>query len=143
MEYQRCHYKVGPDQYCTPERVSNNKNNTACRLKKPFDSQYFCRDYKIWSKAYISDGKAYGQCRNQGVDKYCSDPASNQNVCPDPTTHPKLANSLLFIFLMNYVMGLVTCLRLEGRKWLPIIAALCNFYPQYGKQIVILRLKYF
>ena len=48
-------------------------------------------------------------------------------------SHPKMASSLLFFFLLNYVMGLVTCVRLEGRKWAPLIAALLNVYPQYCK----------
>ena len=45
------------------------------------------------------------------------------------------ASSLLFFFLLNYVMGLVTCLRLEGRKWIPLITALFSFYPQYCKKL--------
>ena len=44
-----------------------------------------------------------------------------------------LASSLLFFYLLNYVMGLVTCVRLEGRKWAPLVAALLNVYPQYCK----------
>ena len=46
---------------------------------------------------------------------------------------PYLASSLLFFFLLNYMMGLVTCIRLEGGKWVPLITALFNFYPQYCK----------
>ena len=123
-EYWRCKNEVGPDQYCTSERVSNKKN-TACRLKKSSDSQYFCRYNEIWS----SDWKDYRQCEAQGANKYCSDPARNHNVCD--VSHPKTASSLLFFFLLNYVMGLVTCIRLEGRKWVPLITALFIFYPQY------------
>ena len=47
----------------------------------------------------------------------------------------KIASSLLFFFLLNYVMGLVTCIRLEGRKWVPLITALFIFYPQYCKEL--------
>ena len=75
----------------------------------------------------------YEQCQTQGADNYCSDPASNQNVCSG--SHPKVASSLLFFFLLNYVMGLVTCIRLEGRKWVPLITALFIFYPQYCKEL--------
>ena len=71
-EYVRCQYEDGPDQYCTSERVSS-KNNTACRLKKSSDSQYFCRYYEI-----LGDYKDYRQCEAQGPNKYCSDPASNR-----------------------------------------------------------------
>ena len=129
VEYLRCLYEDGPDQYCTSERISN-KNNTVCRLKKPL-SQYFCRYYTIWS----SDWKDNGQCEAQGVNKYCSDPASNHNVCNFPS-QPYTASSLLFFFLLNYVVGLVTCIRLEGRKWVPIITALFIFYPQYCKKLI-------
>ena len=128
-----CQYEVGPDRYCTSEEVSKN-NNTVCGLKKSSDSRYFCRYYKIWS----SDWKDYEQCQwHQGGDKYCSDPASNQNVCAQGN-HPevtKLAHFLLFFFVLNYLMGLVTCVRLEGTKWIPLMTALLNFYPQYCKQL--------
>ena len=52
-------------------------------------------------------------------------------------SHPKTASSLLFFFLLNYMMGLVTCtcIRLEGRKWVPLVTALFIFYPQYCKKI--------
>ena len=128
-EYRRCQEEGGPDQYCTSERVSNN--NTVCRLKKSSDSQYFCRYYKIWS----SDGKDYRRCGDQGANKYCSDPASNHNVC-DAGSRSKTPGSLLLIFfLLNYVMGLVTCIRLEGRKWVPLVTALFDVYPQYSKKL--------
>ena len=123
-EYEKCD-EIGPNQYCTLERVSNNEN-TVCGLKK--SSNYFCRDYKIWS----SEWNNYKQCRAQGVDKYCSDSASSHNVCVT-ILYPKLASSLLFFFLLNYVMGLLTCIRLDGRKWVPLIAALFIVYPQYCK----------
>ena len=130
-EYVRCEEEVGPDQYCTPERVSNN--NSVCRLKKSSDSQYFCRNYEIWS----SDLEHYRWCEAKGANKYCSDPASNHNVCGVSIylSHPKTASSLLFFLLLNYVMGLVTCIRLEGRKWVPLITALFIFYPQYCKEL--------
>ena len=128
-EYRRCQYEVGPDQYCTPARVSN-KNNTVCRLKKYYDSQYFCRHHEIWS----SDRKDYEECEAQGANKYCSDPGTNHDVCVG--SHPKTASSLLFFFLLNYLMGLVTCIRLEGRKWAPLITALFNLYPQYCKKLI-------
>ena len=124
-EYSKCYYEVGPDQYCNTEKVSN-KNNNVCGLTS--DSQYFCRPYKIWS----SDWKDYKKCEAQGVDRYCSNQTSNHNVCYYGS-HPKVASSLLFFFLLNYVMGLVTCVRLEGRKWAPLIAALLTVYPQYCK----------
>ena len=127
-EYRRCKDEVGPDQYCTPERVSNN--NSVCRLKKSFESLYFCRNYEIWS----SDWKDNRQCLFQNATSYCSDPARNQYVCG---SHPKTASSLLFFFLLNYVMGLVTCIRLEGRKWVPLITALFIFYPQYCKKLIL------
>ena len=133
-EYNKCEYKVGPDQYCTPEKVSNNicglKNSSDSHYEYYYDSSdspYFCRYYEIWS----SEWKDYDQCKDQGVDKYCSNQTSNQNVCSG--SHPKMASSLLFFFLLNYVMGLVTCIRLEGRKWVPLIAALLDVYPQYCK----------
>lgn len=129
-EYYQCQH-VGPDQYCTTERELSNKNTICIRGYNVYE--YFCINFEIWS----SDWKAFKKCQSQGADKYCSDPSSNQHVCPDPTTHPKLANSLLIFFLVNYVMGLVTCLRLEGRKWLPITAALFNVYPQYAALVVI------
>ena len=125
-EYEKCEDELGPDQYCTLERVSNIKN-TVCGLKK--SSNYFCRDYKIWS----SEWNNYKQCRAQGVNKYCSDSASSHNACAGPIPHPKLATSLLFFFLLNYVMGLLTCVRLDGRKRVPLIAALFIVYPQYCK----------
>ena len=124
-EYLRCLEEVGPDQYCT------NKN-TVCRLKESSNSRYFCRDYKIWS----GNWKDYRQCEAQNATKYCSDPASNQNVCVG--SHPKTASFLLFFFLLNYVSGLVSCIRLEERKWVPLITALCNFYPQYCKDIILI-----
>ena len=71
------------------------------------------------------------ECEDQGAEKDCLDHASNQNVCG--ARLPSFAISLLFFFLVNYIMGLVTCLRLEGWKWPPIIAALFNVYPQYCK----------
>ena len=131
-EYRRCQEEVGPDQYCTSERVSI-KNNTVCRLKKSSDSQYFCRNYEIWT----SDLEHYRWCEATGANKYCSDPASNHNVCGVSIylSHPKTASSLLFFLLLNYVMGLVTCIRLEGRKWVPLITALFIFYPQYCKEL--------
>ena len=122
-EYYKCKDYRGPDQYCTPEKVSKS----ICGLKNSSDSQYFCRNYTLWS----SEWKDYEQCQTKGADKYCSDPASNQNVCSG--SHPKIASSLLFFFLLNYVMGLVTCWRLEGKKWVPLIAALLDVYPQYCK----------
>ena len=48
-------------------------------------------------------------------------------------SHPKVASSLLLFFILNYVMGLVTCIRLEGRKWTALTAALFDVYPQYCK----------
>ena len=128
VEYWRCKDN-GPDQYCTPETVSN-KNNTVCGLKDSSDSPYFCR--------HPSDFKDYKQCEAQGGDKYCSDPASNPNVC-FLSRHPKTASSLLFFFLLNYVMGLVTCIRLEGRKWVPLLFALLDVYPQYCKLLILKR----
>ena len=129
-EYRKCQKEVGPDQYCTySERVSRN---SPCRRVGDGDSQYFCRYYIIWS----SDRKDYSQCEAQGANKYCSDPASNQNVCNG--SHPKTASSLLFFFLLNYVMGLVTCIRLEERKWVPLITALFNLYPQYCKDLILM-----
>ena len=127
QEYEKCKYEVGPDQYCSHETVSNI-NNTVCRLKNSSDSQYFCRHYKIWS----SEWQDYKQCQAQGGDKYCSDPASNHNVCLF-SPHAKTASSLLFFFLLNYVMGLLTCIRREGRKLVPLLAALFIVYPQYCK----------
>ena len=124
-EWSKC-FDVGPEQYCTPETVSTN--NTVCGLKDSSDSPYFCRNYTLWS----SEWKDYIQCR-QGAEIYCSDPASNQNVCTRPITHPKIASSLFFFFLLNYGMGLLTCWRLEGRQWVPLIAALLTVYPQYCK----------
>ena len=129
-EHRRCEYEDGPDQYCTPERVSN-KNNTVCRLKKSSDSQYFCRRCEIWS----SEWKDFRQCEAQGVKKYCSDPNRNHDVCGLAGSHPFTASSLLFFFLLNYMMGLVTCIRLEGRKLVPLITALFIFYPQYCKEL--------
>ena len=123
-EYFDCQLIFGPDQYCTPEKVSNK--NTVCRLKKS-DSQYFCRT--LVNTAY----KDYIQC-TQNATKYCSDPATNHNVC-DAASHPKIASSLSFFFLLNYVSGLVTCVRLEGRKWIPFISALFIVYPQYCKKL--------
>ena len=112
------------------ETVSN-RNNSVCGLKNSSDPQYFCRHYyKIWSR----DHKDWDKCSAQGGDEYCSDPANNQNVCSDLLTHPKVASSLLFFFLLNYVMGLVTCVRLEGWKLVPLIAALINVYPQFCKE---------
>ena len=128
---RKCQKEVGPDQYCTySERVSRN---SPCRRVGNGDSQYFCRYYIIWS----SDRKDYSQCEAQGANKYCSDPASNHNVCGVSIylSHPKTASSLLFFLLLNYVMGLVTCIRLEGRKWVPLITALFIFYPQYCKEL--------
>ena len=125
-EYKKCKYDVGPDQYCTPEKVSNN-NNTVCGLKNSSDSQYFCRYYSIWS----TDWKDWDKCSVQGADKYCSDSTTNQNVCTT-RSHPKTASSLLFFFLLNYIIGLVTCVRLEG-SWILLIFALFNVYPQYCK----------
>ena len=78
-----------------------------------------------------NDWKDYEQCEEKGADKYCSNQTNNQNVCSG--SHPKIASSLLFFFLLNYIIGLVTCIRLEGRKWLPLIAAFLNVYPQYCK----------
>lgn len=129
-EYLRCEEELGPDQYCTPEIVSN-KSNTVCRMKDRSPNspaRYFCRHYKIWS----SDWKDYEKCSVQTVDKFCLD-ANNTNVCYKDT-HPLTAGSLLFFFLLNYVMGLVTCVRLEGRNWFSLIAALFNVYPQYCKK---------
>ena len=124
-EWMKCR---ASDQYCTPERLS--KNPVCGRLKKSSTSQYFCRSYKIWS----SDWKDYKKCWAQGANKYCSDPARNHYVCG---SHPKTASSLLFFFLLNYMMGLVTCIRLEGRKWVPLITALFIFYPQYCKKLIL------
>merc|ERR1712083_1018138 len=86
---------------------------------------YQCRNYRNWS----SDWKAFDQCRDQGGDTYCSVEKNNKNVCGG--SHPKTASSLLFFFLLNYIMGLVTCVRMERRQWLPLIAALFDIYPQY------------
>ena len=69
------------------------------------------------------------KCEEIGADKYCSNQTNNQNVCSG--SHPKIASSLLFFFLLNYIIGLVTCIRLEGRKWDSLIAAFLNVYPQY------------
>ena len=124
-EFLKCHEKVGPDRYCTSE----NKTKGVCVLKKSSDTPYFCRYYKIWSP----DVKDLEQCGIDGAEKYCSNSASNTNLCSRLISHPKTASALLFFFLLNYVMGLVTCLRLEGRKWLPLIAALFNLYPQFCK----------
>ena len=41
--------------------------------------------------------------------------------------------AFLFFFMLNYVIGLVTCVRREGRKWVPLLFALLIVYPQYGK----------
>ena len=127
-EYEKC-WRDGADQYCTPEGVSNN---TVCGVnQKSNDSKYFCRDYGSWS----SDWRDWRQCFAQGANKYCSDPASNHNVC-DAGSRSKTPGSLLLIFfLLNYVMGLVTCIRLEGRKWVPLVTALFDVYPQYSKKL--------
>ena len=131
-EYNKCKNEAGPDKYCNPEKVSNK--NTACVLKNSFESQYFCRYHKIWS----SEWKDARNCSVQGADKYCSDPASNQNLCRAAVgLHPKTALSLLFFLLLNYVMGLTSCIRLEGRNWVPLLTALFNVYPQYCKLINI------
>ena len=124
-EWRNCEAQ-GADLYCTPE-VLSKKNNTVCGLSNSSHHFYVCRDYKIWS----TELKDNNRCKAEGAEQYCSDPASNQNVCGG--RHPNLASSLLFFFTLNYTMGLVTCLRLEGRKWIPLITALFNVYPQYGK----------
>ena len=125
-EYWKC-FRDGPDQYCTPENNKNN-NNSVCQLESSSDSQYLCRYF-----GSRNEWKDYDQCEVQGVDKYCSNQTSNPDVCGEYTYHPKVASSLLFFFLLNYIMGLVTCVRLEGRKWAPLIAALLTVYPQYCK----------
>ena len=125
-EMWKCKFEVGPDKYCT--EIVSNTSNTVCRRKNSFWSDYFCRYYKIWS----NDWKDYDKCSAQGPDKYCSDPARNKNVCLF-SPYPMTARSLLFFFLLNYVMGLVNCIRLEGRKWVPLICAVFNVYPQYCK----------
>ena len=76
------------------------------------------------------------QFQSQNETTYRSDPANNQNVCDVAGSHPKTASSLLFFFLLNYVIGLVTCIRLEGRKWAPLISALFDVYPQYCKILI-------
>ena len=100
-------------------------NSSVCGLHS--NGSQYCINYKTWS----SDWKAFKQCKVHGGDKYCTDEKNNRNVCGG--SHPKTASSLLFFFLLNYIMGMVTCARLDGRRWIPWITVLFNVYPQYCK----------
>ena len=132
-EYKKCQKEGGPDQYCNVEIVNNLTHSSVCGVKSDFSVTFqYCRHYEIWS----NDTRDYKKCYTQGVDKYCSDPDSNCNVCVT-TLYTETASALLFFVLLNYVIGLVTCMRLEGRKWFPLLFALLNVYPQYGKLLTI------
>ena len=126
-EYRKC-VRVRADKYCIGEKVSTE----LCGVGTDSDSKYECRDYWEWS----SDYQDYRQCDKSmvksfyGYDTYCSDPATNKNVCD--SSHPKMATAMLIPFCLNYIFCFITFFRLGIDKKKTFIFPLLNHYPQFG-----------
>ena len=118
--FYQCAYIAGPDQHCT-----SKSSHSPCGLQT--DPGHFCKNFTRWSSEY----RRYHQCQTEGADSYCRAPDSNQEVCGG--THPIFASAMLLFFTLNLTMGVVTCVRLEGCQIVPLISAVLNVYPQYGK----------
>ena len=123
-EMLKC-YEVGADQYCVGEKVST----AVCRKRS--DSKYECREYWDWSSEY----QDYEQCDRVGYDTYCSDPATNKNVCyGEHVSHPNMATAMLIPFCLNYIICFITFFRLGTDKKKTFIFPLLNLYPQFGNK---------
>ena len=85
-----------------------------------------CSQYRNWSSEYENLLK----CRRNGSDNYCSDPASNKNVCS--ASHPNMATAMLIPFCLNYIFCFIAFFRLGTDKKKTFIFPLLNLYPQFG-----------
>ena len=119
-----CHTTMGPDRYCSAERVSRG----ACTEKTQSDSQYFCRYHTIWS----TEPEHYRQCKRDSY-HFCSDPDNYQDVCGDFFSNPMMAAAMLGPFCLNYIFCFIAFFRLGTKKRLTFIFPLLNLYPQFGK----------
>ena len=87
------------------------------------------RDISQSSKQFIE----YDLCREDSY-KYCSSNITEENFCGHYENHPRFASSLLTFYLINYLVCLLTFLRLEKtEKRRLFIFPLLNLYPQYGE----------
>ena len=120
-EFYKCE-KDSSGQYCTNQDVSSS---LVCVENRNSSSGYSCVSYKIWS----SQSADYENCTNSNASVYCSTPGHNPDICGK--THPRMASAMFLFFMLSYLMGLVTCCRLEGLKTASIISALFNAFPQY------------
>ena len=122
-EYNKCG-NVGADKYCIGEKVST----AVCGVRTDSDTKYYCRVYYEWSSEY----KDYEQCKKDPT-TYCSDPATNKNVCYGKhVSHPKMATVMLIPFCLNYIFCFITFFRLGTDKKKTFIFPLLNLYPQFG-----------
>ena len=121
-EEDKCRRKVGAEKYCIGEKVSTG----VCGLRTNSDSKYYCISYRHWSTEY----QDYELCEKVGYDIYCSDHASNKNVCN--STHLTMGTAMLIPFCLNYIICFITFFRLGTDKKKTFIFPLLNLYPQFG-----------
>ena len=123
-EYKKC--EEGPDKYCSELRSPG-----LCELDL-YDFHFICKDISEWSAEY----QDYEQCQYEvGYSSYCSDPASNKNVCEGAgqhTSHPIMATMVLMPCILNYIVCFITFFRLETDLKKTFIFPLLNIYPQFG-----------
>lgn len=95
----------------------------------------------VWSDKMLFHESKWRACNILEADNFCTTEKVLNNNSTDVCggSHPKLATSLLFFLVLNYLMGLVTCVRLEERKLVPLITALFNVYPQYCKELICIK----
>ena len=87
-EYSECE-EAGPENYCSPIRRLYDYwdwKYSVCGLRPTFDTsvdltKFSDTSYIYFCRSDFDDFDDLEQCFDQGVDKFCSNPASNQNVC--------------------------------------------------------------
>ena len=117
-DYWTC-YDLGATWYCN----SPNANKDICHEYD--DGGFYC---------YFSSSQEYWSCR-QDPTKYCSNSSTNHAVC-HYGHHPMYASSLLLVFLINYIISMITWARKYQNDceihW-NFIFPLLNWYQQYGE----------
>ena len=120
-EYWNC-YDLRANWYCN----SQNANMDICH--KHDDGRFFC---------YFSSSDDYWNCQ-EDPSRYCSNSSTNHEVC-HYGHHPVYASSLLVVFLINYIVSMITWARIhqKGKResfrinW-NFLFPLLNCYQQYG-----------
>ena len=113
----------------SPEMTSQYDDYVKC-LEHSHSSE-LCQNPRENNRQFIE----YDRCRSDSF-KYCSNRDNETGTyCGKYETHPRFASSLLTFFLINYVVCLLTFVRLEENKKVSFIFPLLSLYPQYGESL--------